>query len=154
MSSPPLLPPASLTPQDVEHLKIVAILHYVAAGVIALTGCASIIHLGFGVAMLSGAMPAQPNEQEAVQFMGALFTGVALLWMGICWAMAILVAYGGRNLQRRRSWLLGMIVACLLCLNAPLGTLLGVFTIVILVRPSVKAVFLADPTSTPVLAKG
>ena len=141
MSSPPLLPPPSLTPQDEEHLKIVAILHYFAAGFFALTGCASIIHLSIGILMLSGAVPMKPNEQAEATFMGAFFTGISLLWMAVWWVMGILIAVGGRNLQLRRSWLFGLLIALLLTMHAPLGTLLGVFTLFILLRPNVKAVF-------------
>jgi hypothetical protein len=148
MSSPPFLPPPSLTPQDVEQLKIVAILYYVVAGVIALTGFASIIHLGIGLAMLSGIIETKPDEEQGLRVMGAVFTGLALLWMLLWWAMAALVAYGARNLQRRRNWLLAMIIAGLLCLHTPLGTLLGVFTFLILMRPNVKAVFQASSQLT------
>ena len=33
------------------------------------------------------------------------------------------------------------VVACILCLNVPIGTALGVFTILVLVRPTVKDLF-------------
>jgi hypothetical protein len=32
-------------------------------------------------------------------------------------------------------------MACVACLSVPLGTVLGVFTIIVLMRPSVKALF-------------
>jgi len=34
-----------------------------------------------------------------------------------------------------------LIVAGIICIFMPLGTILGVFTIIVLVRPSVKAMF-------------
>ena len=154
MASPPLLPPPSLTPQDVEHLKTVAILHYLAAALFALTGCLSILHLGLGIAILTGVMPMQPSEREGAAFTGTIFTAVGLIWMVGWWMMAVVIALGGRNLQLRRSWPFAMIVAVLLAMHAPLGTLLGVFTIVILVRPNVKAVFLTKQTPNPIVAGG
>ena len=34
-----------------------------------------------------------------------------MLWMVVWWVMGILIAVGGRNLQLRRSWLFGLIIA-------------------------------------------
>jgi hypothetical protein len=156
-SFPSVLPPPNLTSQDVEHLKIVAILHYFAGGLFALTGFASIIHLSLGVLMLSGAVPMKPSEQAEATVIGAIFTGVALIWMLSWWMFAIVIAIGGRNLQLRRSWGFALVVALLLAIHAPLGTLLGVFTILILLRPTVKAVFIAKSPvklSAPVSAAG
>ena len=33
------------------------------------------------------------------------------------------------------------VIACLACMQMPLGTILGVFTIIVLARPSVKEMF-------------
>ena len=41
--------------------------------------------------------------------------------------------------RRNRSFC--FVVACLSCFNVPLGTILGIFTILVLNRPSVQAGF-------------
>ena len=55
--------------------------------------------------------------------------------------LAGFVAYAGRCLSQQRRYLLCMIVAGLACLFTPIGTILGVFTLVVLLRPQVKAAF-------------
>jgi hypothetical protein len=44
-------------------------------------------------------------------------------------------------LRKRRHRTLSFVMACLTCINIPLGTALGVFTLVVLSRPSVKALY-------------
>jgi hypothetical protein len=51
----------------------------------------------------------------------------------------------GRSLARRKRYLFCLIVAGTMCVMCnPLGTVLGVFTIVVLLRPSVKELFGAN----------
>lgn len=59
------------------------------------------------------------------------------------WTAAALLLFAGRFLSQRRHWLFCLIVAGLSCLNMPLGTVLGVFTIIVLNRESVKSLFAA-----------
>jgi hypothetical protein len=40
------------------------------------------------------------------------------------------------------------VIACIECLFMPFGTILGVFTLIVLSRESVKKLFLSDPAST------
>jgi disulfide bond formation protein DsbB len=51
------------------------------------------------------------------------------------------MAYAGRCLAQRRRYLLCMVVAGIACIFMPFGTALGVFTLVVLSRPAVKAAF-------------
>lgn len=55
--------------------------------------------------------------------------------------LAALTFYAGRCLARRQKKTLIQVVAALLCLHVPLGTLLGVFTLVVLGRPTVATSF-------------
>jgi len=55
--------------------------------------------------------------------------------------IGILLFKTGRNLSNRQSYTFCFVVACISCLLMPLGTILGVFTIVTLSRESVKAIF-------------
>lgn len=60
---------------------------------------------------------------------------VYLLTYGV---LQILVAW---SLWRRRWWRFCMAISCVDCLNVPFGALLGVLTIVVLIRPTVKVLF-------------
>ena len=61
--------------------------------------------------------------------------------------MAVILA--GRFLARRTHYMYCLIVAGIECLFTPFGTVLGVFTIVVLVQPAVKAIF-QGPMATDV----
>jgi hypothetical protein len=65
--------------------------------------------------------------------------GSVLFVIGIAIAIFILIA--GRSLALRKRYSLALVIACIECLFVPFGTILGVFTIVVLSRESVKALF-------------
>src|SRR5438128_6559299 len=55
--------------------------------------------------------------------------------------MAVCILIAGRSLSRREGYSFALVIACIECLFIPFGTILGVFTIVVLSRESVKASF-------------
>ncbi|HEX3343695.1 MAG TPA: hypothetical protein VHS09_03940, partial [Polyangiaceae bacterium] len=57
------------------------------------------------------------------------------------WGKGACVAYSGMSLKKRKRRTFSFVVACLCCVNIPLGTALGVFTLVVLSRQSVKAIY-------------
>ena len=61
--------------------------------------------------------------------------------------LAVLTVAAGRRLAKYRSHTYCLVVAALLCLFMPLGTALGVFTLIVLMRPSVKQLFSAPVTA-------
>jgi hypothetical protein len=73
--------------------------------------------------------------------MGWLFVGLGAMAIILGWTFAGLLLYTARCLGTKRHYVFCMIVAVLSCLQIPLGTVLGVFTIVVLARPSVKELF-------------
>ena len=68
------------------------------------------------------------------------------------WTMGALLIYSGRCLARRKRRVFSMVVAGISCLQVPFGTVLGVFTLIVLQRPSVLAFYAAaaaGPKPTP-----
>jgi hypothetical protein len=57
---------------------------------------------------------------------------------------AILTLISGRCLKRQRAYRFSFIVACLQCTSIPFGTILGIVTINILLRDSVRALYQAN----------
>jgi hypothetical protein len=55
--------------------------------------------------------------------------------------MAILILINGRCLAQRKHYTFCQVMSGVECLFMPLGTILGVFTLVVLSRPSVKPLF-------------
>ena len=66
------------------------------------------------------------------------------VFFGVMLIQTICLFLTARNLGRGRSHTFCFINACVLCMHAPFGTALGVFTIVVLSRESVKQRFAAN----------
>ena len=132
------------TTQDLEHLKLLSIFHYVVAGATALFALFPLLHVAFGVAMVSGRMDADLDAQLVGWFFIA-FASVAIA-VGLTLAVCILLA--GRSLAQRKKRTFCMVVGGLECLLMPYGTVLGVFTLIVLMRPSMPGLFGEAPPPT------
>lgn len=91
-----------------------------------------------------------PGFQRTVGF---AFIGIGLVLTLVMVTIALLIIFAGYKLGRASNWTFCFVVACLECLWMPLGTVLGVFTLVVLCRNSVKDRFQGryqdpDPTDT------
>jgi predicted membrane channel-forming protein YqfA (hemolysin III family) len=135
--------------RDTEQLNLLAIFHYVVAGLAALFSFSPLIYTAVGVIFIFAARhgTAKPGEELPPEFLGWIFAvlGWMLCVMGI--AMAIFILIAGRCLSRRNGYSFALVIACIECLFIPFGTILGVFTIVALSRESVKALFPGARTS-------
>ncbi|MDV9042458.1 hypothetical protein [Stenotrophomonas sp. RAC2] len=142
---PPLATAAAFSAQDADHLRMLSIAHYVVGALIALFSMIFILHIVLGISALTGHLPmnsdGQPSSPAEQRLFGWMFTliGCAIVFGGV--TLGACVAYAGRCLARRRRYLLCLIVAGLACLFAPVGTVLGVFSLITLLRPQVKAAF-------------
>jgi hypothetical protein len=127
--------------RDLEHLKLLSIFHFVAAGMLALVACIPFIHFFMGLAMATGALG--DNDPE-IQPVGLGIMAVAGLFIFLGWILAALIAFAGYSLGRRRRYGFCLAMGCVECVFMPVGTVLGVFTIIVLVRDSVKALFAGE----------
>ena len=131
--------PESLT-QDEEHLRLLAIFHFVVAGMVFLVSLIPVIHLLVFVAIVSETFePSDGNKfPRLFSWFFILFSGGWIVF-GSTFAVSLVIA--GRALQARRRYTFCLVMACISCMFMPFGTVLGVFTIIVLVRYSVKQMF-------------
>lgn len=123
-----------------NDLDVLGIANYAMAGLAAFFGLFPSIYVAMGVAMLAGSFGGaggQPPPEILGWFMIA-FGGVFLL---ATLAYAALLVLAGRYLRSRRHWTYCLVMAALSCAFFPFGTLLGVFTILVLARPEARALF-------------
>ena len=134
--------PAQLAANDQSSLNSLALFHFVYAALIALGGCIVLAVVLFGFGLVSSATRLRGG--------GILAGGVFMVVLGgvaaVLFLKAFLVFYSGVSLRSAKNKTLSQIVACLCCLNFPMGTVLGVFTLVTLGRPSVSALYLLTAT--------
>ena len=127
--------------EDREQLNLLVVFHYVLGGLSALAACVPIIHLVIGLAMVSGAIPIPDENPNFPMAFGWFFVIIALFAIVFGMALAICILLAGRKLQKRTGHTFCFVVACIMCMMFPFGTALGVFTIIVLNRPTVKALF-------------
>jgi hypothetical protein len=143
-STPQAFPPGDINYQgavfdrDAEHLRILTICWYVAAGLAAVMGCVPLIHTAIGLFLIV-APPGGANAPPA--FFGWLFFLLGSTFVCFGWTSAILGFFAARSMSQRRRLTLCYIAAGLYCVQVPIGVLLGIFTFIVLTRPSVKAAF-------------
>ena len=129
--------------QDREHLQLLAIFHYVVAGLAALFSFFPLLYTTVGAVFIFAARhgTAKPCEDLPPEFLGWIFAvlGSLLFLIGIAMAICILIA--GRSLALRKRYSFAFVMACIECLFIPFGTILGAFTIVVLSRESVRELF-------------
>jgi hypothetical protein len=125
---------------DIQHLRYLTIAHYIGAAITALFACFPLIYLSFGLIFLFKLPAMEGVDPFPMQFFGLMFAligGMAVLG----WGFAALIFVAGRSLAARKRYMFCIVVAALCCASFPLGTTLGVFTILVLMRPTVKAMF-------------
>jgi hypothetical protein len=136
----------SSTDQDREHLRLLAIFYYIWAGVQSLGGLVGLAFIGVGAFIASSPQIAQTNNPPPPWF-GAIFAGIGALVFVAVEGMAALSFFTGRFLSRRQHHTFCVVISALNCLSLPLGTALGVFSILVLQRSSVKALFASTEPS-------
>ncbi len=148
MTDPNSIPYAAIPPsRDADHLRTLAILHYVWGGLILLFSCFTIIYIVLGVMVLSGAIKFPPTTgpaggpQPSPELFGWMFAGFGGCGLVLGSTLGILTIVSGRRMGQRRSRTFSIVIASINCLSVPLGTTLGVFTLVVLLRDSVKAMY-------------
>jgi len=138
--------------RDEEQLQLLAIFHYVVAGLAAFFSLFPLLYTIIGTIFIFATRhgTAKAGEDLPPEFLGWIFAviGSVLFLIGLAIAICILIA--GRSLALRKRYSFAMVIACIECIFMPFGTILGVFTIVVLSRESVKELFLPAtlPTSS------
>lgn len=136
---------------DEEQLQLLAIFHYVVAGFAAFFSFLPLLYTTVGVVFIFASRhgTAKPGEDLPPEFLGWIFAvlGSVLFLIGIAMAICILIA--SRSLALRKRYLFVLVMACVECLFIPFGTILGVFTIAVLSRESVRGLFSAATVQAP-----
>ena len=127
--------------EDQQYLDILSIFHYVVGGILYVFGLFPTFHLIMGVIFAVGGITQGGEDALFMGLMGIFFVLFSLVFMFSAWTLATLVIFSGRNLARRTRYKFCLVMAGVVCIFMPFGTVLGVFTIIVLCRPSVKQLF-------------
>lgn len=126
--------------RDADHLRILAVFHYVFAGLALLGIGFLVVHYLIMRTVMSPEMLAQSPNPPPPEFM-QMFVWLYAFMGAMMIAGSILNLIAANNLRKHRSRMFCMVVAGLNCLQFPFGTVLGIFTLITLSRDSVRAMF-------------
>ncbi|HMC10527.1 MAG TPA: hypothetical protein VKH44_04525 [Pirellulaceae bacterium] len=138
-----------------EHLRLLSIFHYVVGGLIALFGCFPIIHVTFGLILILApeTFKGAGGEPPPAVF-GLLIALVGAAVIAAFWTFAACMITAGRFLSLRKHYMFCLVMAALACMCSPFGTVLGVFTIIVLMREPIKQLFAANRSQSPTASAG
>lgn len=131
---------------DLEHLRLLSIFHYVVGGFVGLFSLFPILHLAMGIAMVTGRLETADDPNAAIFGWFFIAFAAGMIVCGMVFAVCLVLA--GRFLGRREHYMFCFVMAALSCIFFPFGTVLGVFTIVVLSRPTVKELFARSTAPT------
>jgi hypothetical protein len=128
------------TAQDIidnEHLRLLRIGYFVSAAQTAIFIPVGLLYAGMGVMfsqLPTGAAPPPSFVSWLFGLLGAGFAGLAAVGATLKLLTAI-------RLKERRSRVMCLIAAGLSCMEIPYGTMLGIWTFIVLGRASVRRQF-------------
>jgi hypothetical protein len=140
---PPLAPlPRDQRAVDEDHLNLLSIFHFVGAGFAVLGMLFLMAHFAMMHFIFTNAALWQDQKQgpPPAAFFGFFIFFYLLigLWLMVS---AILNVLSGIFLRARRYRTFSFVVAGINCVHVPFGTILGIFTIVVLARTSVSELY-------------
>lgn len=127
---------------DAEHVRLLAIFHFVAAG-LALMGVAfaTLYFVMFQLVLSNPELWAEVQEGPSPETIMSFFRWFIVLMLVWFLVAAVGNLLSGLFLRARRHRTFSLIMAAINCLHIPLGTALGVFTLIVLLRPSVPKLY-------------
>ena len=127
---------------DIEHLTLLSIFHFVGAG-LALLGILVLAgHYAFMSSFVFNPKVWENQKQgppPAELF--AIFKCFYLVAGFWCLSSGVLNVLSGLFIRARKHRTFSIVVAAINCLHIPVGTVLGVFTLVVLIRESVRELY-------------
>jgi hypothetical protein len=144
--------------EDREHLSALSIGHFILAGVALLGGVPTLLigvsgaklmdEFGSDLSMVMGDITGQAgtdpfggSPDAMLQDFNTMIISVVVTMVLLAVLSAIHLAVVGVQIRKRRWWTFCYLTGWGECLMFPFGTVLGIFTIIVLSRPSVKQLF-------------
>ena len=126
--------------RDAEHLRLLSLFYYIRGALSAFFSCFFILYIVMGLIMAMIPTPARGNNAPSAAI-GYVFAAVGCAIVLLGWSLAAVTLYAGHCISQRKHRMFCMVVAGISCLFIPYGTILGVFTLLVLQRPSVRDIF-------------
>jgi hypothetical protein len=135
--------PAELVDRDAEHVRILSIFQYAAAGVTAFIGSFPLLHVAIGAMVLLLPESMRGTGKDAFpRELGFVFMGFGLVFVAAGWGMATAHFLTARFLRARRGYWFCVIASAISCFACMFSSgIVGIASLVILLRPGVRELF-------------
>jgi len=141
----------TLRDRDETHLNLLSLFHNLVAVLWVLVALFPVVYLGTGMDIVRGRF-----DGVGIEDLSRSFGWSVVVWstasIAVSLGMAVLTFLAGIRLTQRRARSFCSTVAAINCFFFPFGTVLGVLTIVVLKRPSVRSTFRTKPRHANVAA--
>lgn len=146
MSEPPVHLPAGTNPDqeaiDANHLNLLGIFWTIHGSIVAFLSLLTWIYIAMGVLMLANpASFASEGGEAPPPFFAGLLVGMGALGFVVLVTFAVLSFMTARRIRLRFGLTFVQVAAGLNCLVQPTGLVLGIFTFIVMSRPSVRRLF-------------
>lgn len=125
---------------DSDLWKIVSVFHFAVGGFQILLSSIGVIYMSFGYLIATGAIDSA-KSQPPPEAIGWIFSGVGFVFTVILLTLGVLVIRTGMNMLKKRSRTFCMVIDAMLCLMIPFGTIVGIFGLVLLMKPETEELF-------------
>ena len=100
------------------------------------------MHVFMGLAVVSGKFFENTDgASHPDPAFGWIFVIMGTVFILFGWAISIAIIIAGKKLKRRKNRIFCMVMAGIECMFMPFGTVLGIFTLLVLNKESVKEIF-------------
>jgi ABC-type phosphate transport system permease subunit len=140
--------------KDLEHLKLLGIFHYIWGGLSLLGGLAiGAYFLFLGVILMANPSTTTTANDESVNngVIGGVMIGVGavLFILVVIYGVLILMAAGKYRKHQGGYWFCFILAIVTLVIGGIPGIVLGIFSLIVLSRASVKALFKGESLPGP-----
>ena len=127
---------------DADHLRLLAIFHFVGAGFAVIGMLFLLVHYSFMRLFFDN--PKMWEGQKGGPMPAEFFA--IFKWFYVAFAVWLVISLvlnllSGLCLRAKKCRTFSLIVAGVNCIHIPVGTVLGVFTIIVLIRDSVRELY-------------
>ena len=133
-------PPLPELPSDREHLNVLAILHFT-MGVVTLGMLVALllfVNTFYSLFLPQMHLDPKADTRALVSKLLVLYQVLFGIYYGVSCALNVT---SGFCLWKRKARLFSLVVAGINCLQIPIGTGIGVFTFIVLMRDSVRGIY-------------
>jgi hypothetical protein len=137
--------------QDKQFLGLLAIFHFLAGALLFALCLFMIIYVVMGAFLVSTPVPTTPGGPPGPS--PVIIGWAFMLFFGsfglVALAQGVLTCLTAYYLHHRKRWLFCLVMSCTLCIHGLIGIALGVCSIIVLMRPSVRDLFkFGEPITT------